>query len=49
MRRDATRYPNGLPDSIPARVYTRTVADEVLRMADQVLRLVQQKLREDSR
>jgi HEPN domain-containing protein len=39
-----TRYPNGLPDSIPARVYTRPVAEETLRLADQVLNLVQQKL-----
>jgi HEPN domain-containing protein len=42
-----TRYPNALPDSIPARVYTRTVAEDVLRLADQVLRLVQEKLRGD--
>ena len=40
-----TRYPNSLPDSIPARVYTRTIAEEVLRLADQVLHLVQTKLR----
>ena len=40
-----TRYPNGLPDSIPARVYTRPVAEEVLRLADQVLHLVEGKLR----
>ena len=39
-----TRYPNGLPDSIPARVYTRPVAVEVLRLTDLVLQLVQQKL-----
>jgi HEPN domain-containing protein len=39
-----TRYPNSLPDSIPARIYTRTVAEEVLRLADQVLDLVQKKL-----
>jgi len=39
-----TRYPNSLPDSIPARVYTRTVAGEVLRLTDQVLHLVQKKL-----
>lgn len=39
-----TRYPNSLPDSIPARVYTRTVAEEVLLMADQVLGLVRNKL-----
>jgi HEPN domain-containing protein len=43
----ATRYPNGLPDSIPARVYTRRVAEETMRMADQVLSLVQQKLRRE--
>jgi len=36
---------NGLPDSIPARVYTRPVAEEVLRLADQVLHLVEGKLR----
>ncbi len=41
-----TRYPNGLPDSIPARVYTRSVAEEVLRLADQTLHLVREKLRE---
>lgn len=40
-----TRYPNSLPDSIPARVYTRSVAGEVLRLADQTLRLVREKLR----
>ena len=41
-----TRYPNGLPDSIPAKVYTRPVAEEVLRMADLALALVQEKLKE---
>lgn len=39
-----TRYPNGLPDSIPARVYTRRAAAETMQMADQVLLVVQQKL-----
>jgi HEPN domain-containing protein len=39
-----TRYPNSLPDSIPARVYTKVVAEEVPRLADQVLYLVQKKL-----
>lgn len=39
-----TRYPNGLPDSIPARVYTRRAAEETMHMADQTLLLVQQKL-----
>jgi HEPN domain-containing protein len=39
-----TRYPNSLPDSIPARVYTRKAAEETLRMADQALLAVQRKL-----
>ena len=39
-----TRYPNGLPDSIPARVYNRTTADEVLRLADLALHHVRSKL-----
>ncbi|MBN1935140.1 MAG: HEPN domain-containing protein [Anaerolineae bacterium] len=39
-----TRYPNGIPDSIPARIYTHAVARETLRMADAVLMLVQSKL-----
>jgi len=39
-----TRYPNGLPDSIPARVYTRAVAEEALRLTDLVLHRVQEKM-----
>lgn len=39
-----TRYPNGLPDSIPARVYGRAVAEQVLATCDQVLAVVRQKL-----
>jgi HEPN domain-containing protein len=39
-----TRYPNGLPDGIPARVYTRRAGEDTLRMADQVLGLVREKL-----
>jgi HEPN domain-containing protein len=39
-----TRYPNSLPDSIPARVYNRAAAEEALRLTDQVLQLVRQKL-----
>ena len=42
-----TRYPNGLPDSIPARVYTRRAAEGALQMADQVLLAVQQRLRHE--
>jgi hypothetical protein len=34
-----------VPDSIPARVYTRAVAEETLRLADQALQTVQEKLR----
>ena len=41
-----TRYPNGLPDSIPARVYTRSAAEESLRLADRTLRLVRKKLQD---
>ena len=41
-----TRYPNGVPDSIPARIYTQPVAQETLRMADAVLALEEQKLSE---
>lgn len=39
-----TRYPNGLPDSIPAKIYTRPVAKEVLKMADKALDLVRKKI-----
>jgi HEPN domain-containing protein len=39
-----TRYPNGLPDSIPARVYTRKAAAETLSMADQTLAMVRDKV-----
>lgn len=41
-----TRYPNGLPDNIPARVYTERAAQETLRMADLVLEAVRRKLAE---
>ncbi|GBD08986.1 hypothetical protein HRbin22_01233 [Candidatus Thermoflexus japonica] len=41
------RYPNSVPDSIPARIYNRAIAVEALRMADRVLELVRRKLRED--
>lgn len=39
-----TRYPNGLPDSIPARVYGRASAVQVLVLCDQALDMVRQKL-----
>ena len=43
-----THYPNGLPDSIPARVYTRAAAAETLRMADRTLVLAGTKIRSSS-
>ncbi|MEW6718155.1 MAG: HEPN domain-containing protein [Chloroflexota bacterium] len=43
-----TRYPNGLPDNIPARVYTRHSAEETLCMADLVLNLVRKKLEKEA-
>ena len=42
-----TRYPDSLPDSIPARVYTRAVAEDALRLTDQALHLVRTKLRQE--
>lgn len=41
-----TRYPNGLPDSIPARVYTQTAAQEAVRLADEIVSLVRSELTE---
>jgi len=32
-----TRYPNGLPDSIPAEVYTKEEADEAIRTARELV------------
>ena len=42
-----TRSPDSLPDSIPARVYTRAVAEDALRLTDQALHLVRTKLRRE--
>jgi HEPN domain-containing protein len=42
-----TRYPNGLPDSIPAKVYTKDVASEVLKLADLALELVRKKFNKE--
>jgi HEPN domain-containing protein len=36
----ATRYPNGLPDSIPSRVYNRPAATEAARLARDVVETV---------
>ena len=40
-----TRYPNSLPDDIPARVYTRKAADEAVALAADAVALVQAQLR----
>ena len=32
-----TRYPNGLPASIPARVYSEAAAEEAVRLAEEVV------------
>ncbi|MDH7574047.1 MAG: HEPN domain-containing protein, partial [Clostridia bacterium] len=39
-----TRYPNGLPDSIPARVYTGEAAQEAARLAEEVVAFVRERL-----
>jgi len=35
-----TRYPNGVPDSIPARVFGKTAAREAVTLAEEVVRVV---------
>jgi len=39
-----TRYPNGLPDSIPAEVFTLEEAQEAINMAKQLLDLAAEKM-----
>ncbi|MBC7228349.1 MAG: HEPN domain-containing protein [Thermoflexales bacterium] len=41
-----TRYPNGLPDGIPAQVYTREVAVEAVKLAEEVVTFVSGCLRQ---
>lgn len=40
----ATRYPNGLPDSIPAKVYTQKAAVEAFTLAKKAIQFVKSKL-----
>ena len=40
-----TRYPNGLPDDIPARVYTRKPAEESVKLAEKAIEFVKNKLK----
>ncbi len=37
-----TRYPNSLPGSIPARVYTRGAAEQAVHLAGEVVEMVRQ-------
>ncbi len=39
-----TRYPNGLPESIPAEVYTQEIAQKAVDLADEVVEFVKQRL-----
>lgn len=39
-----TRYPNGLPDGIPATVFTKDAAKEALGHADAAVKLAKKKL-----
>ncbi|MBS4021329.1 MAG: HEPN domain-containing protein [Dethiobacter sp.] len=39
-----TRYPNGIPDSIPARVYTKKPAEEALQLAVKAIHFVRERL-----
>ena len=40
----STRYPNGLPDGIPANVYTSRAAVEACSIAEEVVNFVRQKI-----
>lgn len=39
-----TRYPNSLPDSIPARVYTEDAAKEAVRLAREIVTDIRERL-----
>ncbi|MEO0231270.1 MAG: HEPN domain-containing protein [candidate division WOR-3 bacterium] len=38
-----TRYPNSLPDSIPARVYTMDAANNALKLAEEIIDYIKRK------
>ena len=40
----AARYPNSLPDSIPAKVFTAEAADRAVELAGEAVEFVRQKL-----
>ena len=39
-----TRYPNAVPNSIPARIYTESVAKEAVILAEEVVHFVEEAL-----
>lgn len=39
-----TRYPNGLPDGIPANIYTQEVAQSSVRMVEEVVMWIKEIL-----
>lgn len=39
-----TRYPNSLPGSIPAHVYTREPATDAVALAEEVVRFVEARI-----
>ncbi len=39
-----TRYPNSVPDSIPARVYTQDAAKEAVKMAEEIVLFVSEHI-----
>ena len=44
-----TRYPNSLPESIPARVYTRKAAEEAVLLAEEIRQFATLKIEEIER
>jgi HEPN domain-containing protein len=41
-----TRYPNSVPDSIPARVYTKYAASHAVLLAEEIVELVKKEIGE---
>jgi len=39
-----TRYPSAVPDSIPARIYTESIAKEAVSLAEEVVHFVEEAL-----